>query len=129
MGQVENCFHHWARSKNAFSSLSSVFGSDGTSYANFCVFTSTQCEQQNQGNSLYLAGLPKMDGVNGVGECVTSFTTMAEEDCNISCPRPGVGRAKLCGSNGLEYTDRCEFEVARCKAKIGSQELTRVQCP
>merc|ERR1712142_1073876 len=108
--------------------LDPVCGSDGVSYANFCVFISTQCEQENEGNSIYLAGVPMMRGGNGVGECLTSFADLDEASCDISCPRPGVGGGPICGSDGRSYDDRCSFEVQRCKAKVNNSEFTKIQC-
>jgi len=109
--------------------LDPVCGSDGKSYSNFCIFVSAQCELEHQGKSLYLAGLPTMRKVNGVGECLTAFADMNPDNCDVQCPRAGaMGESSVCGSDSVVYSDRCNFEVARCKAKLENVELKRLPC-
>ncbi|KAM8755025.1 agrin isoform 1-T1 [Acanthopagrus schlegelii] len=108
--------------------LSTVCGSDGTTYNNECELRTSSCMQKRRIDVARLGSCDEDCGSGGSGSGVEgceqdrcrlfggSWDEDAEDDrcvCDFTCQ--SVPNNPVCGSNGKNYSNECELKKARCE--------------
>ncbi|XP_030277762.1 agrin isoform X6 [Sparus aurata] len=108
--------------------LSTVCGSDGTTYNNECELRTSSCMQKRRIDVARLGSCDEDCGSGGSGSGVEgceqdrcrmfggSWDEDAEDDrcvCDFTCQ--SVPNNPVCGSDGKNYSNECELKKARCE--------------